>query len=151
MTSWISDTYRLLRGTQENPTLRPGSWDIPTTSGFTIELDEEQHFNRYRSATLRQAWAWDLPWRTDYLELCEDFEPTAIRSRSGGGSWSSSGSERQFGTSGPNGVLEGPGSARWKQRALYDAMKDALAATGEINLVRRASGTLTLPLRTTET
>jgi hypothetical protein len=43
---------------------------------------------------------------------------------------------RLFGRADPDGVFGGYGAPRWKQRALYDAMKDAAAAVGQVRLAR---------------
>jgi hypothetical protein len=44
--------------------------------------------------------------------------------------------EQMFGPAGPRGILDGAGSPRWKQRAIYDAMRDAAALHGSVRLVR---------------
>lgn len=41
-----------------------------------------------------------------------------------------------FGLADPNGVIGLHGVPRWKQRALYDTMKDASAGIGQIRLSR---------------
>ena len=43
----IERIYKELGGTQEEPPLKFGAWDISTPK-FIMELDEENHFNRYR-------------------------------------------------------------------------------------------------------
>lgn len=43
--------YKELGGTLEEPPLKFGAWDISTPK-FIMELDEENHFNRYRLQTL---------------------------------------------------------------------------------------------------
>ena len=43
--------YRKLGGVLDVPPTSFGAWDI-VTKDFIVELDEEQHFNRYRSLTL---------------------------------------------------------------------------------------------------
>lgn len=134
--SWAMAAYRQLGGVLSSPILRPSGWDIQTTSGLIVELDEEQHFNRYRAETLQADWAVDLPWRADYLRYCADYESIALKSHSGAGFWTSAGSARQFGPAGSRRDLEGAGSPRWKQRAVYDAMRDSLAATGRVSLAR---------------
>ncbi|MEZ3157608.1 hypothetical protein AB1K56_11830 [Microbacterium sp. BWR-S6Y] len=128
--------YRQLGGVLSSPILRPSGWDIQTASGLIVELDEEQHFNRHRAETLRAEWAVDLPWQVDYLRYCADFERVALKSHSGAGFWTSAGSARQFGPAGSRRDLEGAGSPRWKQRAIYDAMRDSLAASGKVSLAR---------------
>ncbi len=101
-----------------------------------MELDEEQHFNRYRSATLGMAWTSPLPWKRAYVKYCALHEASALRMSSGGGFWESAGSIVQFGPAGARRQLDGAGSPRWKQRALYDAMRDAVAITGRVRLAR---------------
>ncbi|MCR2824433.1 DUF7255 family protein [Microbacterium sp. zg.Y909] len=128
--------YKHIGGVLDMPTLRPRGWDIPTTNGLIVELDEEQHFNRYRAATLNMGWAADLPWRNDYLAHCSEFERVALKSHSGGGFWTTDGAVAQFGPADPTRTLEQAGSPRWKQRAVYDAMRDAAAAAGSVTLAR---------------
>ena len=41
-----------------------------------------------------------------------------------------------FGAADPDGVFGAYGAPRWKQRALYDSMKDASAAVGAVRLAR---------------
>ncbi len=134
--AWIEQSYRQLGGIQSAPVLRPRGWDISTRDGLIVELDEEQHFNRYRSVTLRTVWASTLPWSRAYLEYCDLHEETALRKCSGVGFWESPGSVAQFGSAGLPRELIGPGSPRWKQRALYDSMRDAAAAAGRVQLAR---------------
>jgi len=134
--SWTIAAYKQLGGVLRTPALQPLGWDIPTTGGLIVELDEEQHFNRYRAATLNMSWAAHLPWREDYLTYCSEFEHIALKGHSGGGFWASEGSVAQFGPAGPRRSLEGAGSPRWKQRAVYDALRDAAAAAGSVALAR---------------
>jgi len=47
----VERMYKELGGTQEEPPLKFGAWDISTPK-FIMELDEENHFNRYRLQTL---------------------------------------------------------------------------------------------------
>lgn len=134
--SWTMAAYEQLGGVLRMPVLQPLGWDIPTTGGLIVELDEEQHFNRYRAATLNMSWAAHLPWREDYLTYCSELEHIALKGHSGGGFWTSEGSVAQFGPAGPRRSLRGVGSPRWKQRAVYDASRDAAAAAGLVALAR---------------
>lgn len=121
--------YRLLGGRSERPVFRPGAWDLALTSGAVVELDEELHFNRYRALTLERPWSTSLPWRKDYLAMCRGHEQECVRAGSWGKRWTNPSCEAMFGPPGPPGDLDA-GAPRWKQRALYDAIKDAQAATG---------------------
>jgi hypothetical protein len=132
----VLDLYRELGGRLDAPFLRPGPWDL-AMSGTAIELDEELHFNRYRGATLTRPWTDDLPWAPAYRRFVQDHEQACLRAGRWGRRWTSAPSVRQFGTGAPPGDLDSPGGApRWKQRALYDAIKDAHAAGGRARLAR---------------
>lgn len=134
----ISELYRELGGVHPDPRLAPGAWDSCYESDLIMEYDESQHFNRYRAKTLNSDWAVALPWRRDYLDYCDQFEGDCVKSRGWGGYWSNDSTERMFGTAGPPRDLDGAGSPRWKQRALYDAMRDIAAAHGIVRLARLA-------------
>ena len=125
----VLDLYRSLGGRLDRPVLRPGAWDLALAGGDVVELDEELHFNRYRARTLDGTWSRRLPWRDAYLTLCQTEEPACLSAGSWGKRWTNSSCEAMFGTPGPAGDMGAPGGApRWKQRALYDAIKDAYAA-----------------------
>lgn len=135
----VLDLYRDLGGRAgQTPPLRPGVWDIVLADGLIVELDEEQHFNRYRRITLTPAWAENLPWTADYLAYCGEREGAALRKAKRGGYWTSPSTEGMFGVADAPGEFGASGSPRWKQRALYDAMRDALAASGGVRLARVA-------------
>lgn len=132
--------YRDLGGQQEQPVLRPGAWDLALDGGVVVELDEELHFNRYRKKTLAEPWARNLPWKDAYLVMCAHEEDACLRAGSWGKRWTNESCERMFGPAAPTTQLDLPGGApRWKQRALYDAVKDAVASvSGEPRVVRLA-------------
>lgn len=135
----VLDLYRELGGPPHVPVpLRPGVWDIVLADGLIVELDEEQHFNRYRRTTLDPSWAEALPWTIEYRTYCDSREDAALRKAKRGGYWTSQSTEGMFGLADPPGVFGASGSPRWKQRALYDAMRDALAASGGVRLARVA-------------
>lgn len=136
--SAILDLYRELGGVHPNPRLMPGGWDSCYEPDLIVEYDESQHFNRYRAKTLEPNWATVLPWRHDYFGYCDEFEGDCLKSRGWGGYWSNDSTERMFGAAGTVRDLAGAGSPRWKQRALYDAMRDIAAAHGIVRLARLA-------------
>lgn len=107
----ILDPYRVLGGTLAAPALAPGSWDLSFSNDLLVELDESFHFNRYRELTLERPWAATLPWSNDSAK-------------------------RMFGGADSDGVFGKFGAPRWKQRALYGAMKDVAAAAGCVRLAR---------------
>ena len=130
--------YRELGGHHEQPVLRPGAWDLALAGGVVVELDEELHFNRYRARTLAEPWAQNLPWRDAYLVMCARHEDDCVRAGSWGRRWTNESCERMFGPAAPTARLDVPGGApRWKQRALYDAVKDAVASVSGIPRVVR--------------
>lgn len=120
--------YRHLGGLQNAPALRPGAWDLVFDDGLVVELDEELHFNRYRALTLESSWSADLPWIEDYLRYCADHEGECLAAGSWGKRWTNDSCARMF-SGGPAGDLSGDGAPRWKQRALYDAIKDTAPTT----------------------
>jgi hypothetical protein len=95
---------------------------------LAIELDEEQHFNRYRAATLASTIYCYLPhFPFDaYSRMCVAREPGCIQKASHGNYWTSPPSAKYFGRAARPGSLRPPGSPRWKQRAYEDLRKDAL-------------------------
>jgi hypothetical protein len=105
---------------------RPGGWDLAFDDGLLVELDEQQHFNRYRATTLSAPWASALPWANDYLLMCRNREADCLRHGTGQARWTNDSAERFFGPAGSRGDLEGIGSPRWRQRAFYDSVKDSL-------------------------
>jgi hypothetical protein len=46
----VTNVYRSLGGQQSPPRVRPGAWDV-SLHDYSVELDEERHFNRYRGIT----------------------------------------------------------------------------------------------------
>ncbi|MGO4445078.1 hypothetical protein AB4Z42_17140 [Mycobacterium sp. 2YAF39] len=130
----IIDLYHRLGGILDTPRLRTGKWDI-ALQGLLVELDEHQHFHRYRATALKPKWAQDLPWRCDYIAQCAKYESVYTAERRIG-FWTNPSAEKMFGAAGPLGDIEGPGAPRGRQRACYDAMKDILAARGVIRLAR---------------
>lgn len=122
----LMEVYHHLGGKQSLPRVAPGSWDA-SLGDTLIELDEAQHFNRYRAATLQSDLyeATNSPWRQRYLEYSSLHEIACLQvTGSRKGFWTSVSAEREFGVAGPIGDLEGNGSPRWKQRAFYDFVKD---------------------------
>ena len=68
----IVDVYRQLGGLDPVP-LQAGPWDM-SFNGLVVEYDEEQHFNRYRAATLNQESTCQLPWHAAYLGFSSTYE-----------------------------------------------------------------------------
>ena len=122
--SEVKSMYKELGGTQEDPPLTFGPWDISTPE-FIIELDEENHFNRYRLQTLNSnIYQMINGFRLDeYMRFCTLYESGC---RKHGGFWKSD----------DNGCLDGAGSSRWRQRAFYDFLRDVTGLIKEIPVIR---------------
>jgi hypothetical protein len=135
--NYIFKAYQKLTGALELPPTNFGAWDI-STHGFIIELDEEQHFNRYRLTTLESNFYKEHRTFTlnDYRRFCENNETVCLKCASRGGYWKNDSTEKQFLQSGLNGVLDGNGSSRWKQRAYYDFLKDISSKIIKVPLIR---------------
>jgi hypothetical protein len=117
--------YRELGGCKEPGSLRPGAWDV-LVDGVLVELDEQLHFNRYRVLTL-QAKSYNHLSRfplAGYRSFCATREDVCLKHGKGQGRWTNPSTEAHFGPAGPRGDLSGNGSPRWKQRAVYDLIKD---------------------------
>ena len=128
--------YRALGGVLDSPKLRPGAWDLAFEDDLVVELDEELHFNRYRLLTLDVPWYSDQAWAPEHRELCVDHEGECLSAGKWGQRWTNDSCIAMFGPGSPPGVLDGAGAPRWKQRALYDAMKDLVPLVNGLNVVR---------------
>lgn len=131
--------YRCLGGVLDSPILAPGDWDFAFADGLLVELDEDLHFNRYRALTLDTTLSPELPWTAAYQQHCLYGEEMCWKAGRLGGKWTSAPTVRMFGTGSAPGVLTSGGSPRWKQRALYDAVKDAFAIHNDQHRLARIS------------
>ena len=133
----VKRTYMRLGGILPEPPLSFGKWDI-SIDGFLVELDEEQHFNRYRASTF-DSFIYHCENGFDssvYSKYCAKYEIACIKKASWGKYWTSPSTERQFGSPGINGNLDGKGSPRWRQRAYYDYLRDVFALIKRIPVIR---------------
>lgn len=118
----VCRVYKELGGQLDEFPAKPGPWDIDLEKCI-IELDEENHFNRYRLITLESPIYEDYENFNvkDYKKYSKSYEK---KCPTGQKRWSNPSSDRQFGESGINGDFSGNGPSRWKQRAFYDYLKD---------------------------
>ena len=132
--SEVESMYKELGGILGEPPLTFGSWDISTPE-FILELDEENHFNRYRLQTLSSnIYQMINGFRLDeYMRFCTLYESGC---RKHGGFWKNNSSEKLFVKSDDNGCLDGAGSSRWRQRAFYDFLRDVTGLIKEIPVIR---------------
>lgn len=131
--------FRVLGGIADWGHFRAGQWDMVTTGGLCIEFDEQLHFNRYRRLTDELSWSKHLPWAGEYLHYSAAHEDWCWKDGRRGKTWTSPATEKMFGEADPPGVFGARGSPRWKQRALYDAVKDAYSFHTEGVSMARAS------------
>ena len=133
----INEVYYSLGGIIDTPPINFGKWDI-VTKDFIIELDEEQHFNRYRKLTLNSPLYQNYPWFkvVEYKNYCDLKESDCLRKAKRGGYWTNASTEKQFGIAAENGDFSGNGSPRWKQRAYYDFCRDIFSVEYEIPVYR---------------
>jgi len=126
----IRTLYDALEGNPDHfDRIRPGGWDLAfdTPEGLLLlELDEEQHFTRYRARTLDLNEELVLPWTSAYRAYCHDHESRLLPGWGTGQRWSNPSAARFFGEPDAPGDFTGVGAPRWRQRAFYDAVKDAL-------------------------
>lgn len=129
--------YRDLGGVLDIQDFKSGKWDIVCTDGLTFEVDEDLHFNEYRAATFQSSWSSQLPWLKSYLNFSVRFREKCLGAGGYGGKWQNPSTDKMFGGSDPAKTFAKLGSSRWKQRALYDSVKDAYAIhTQGASLVR---------------
>ena len=135
----IEKYYQLLGGIQSGFPLNLRDWDLEFDN-IAIELDEQLHFNRYRSVTLESNVYRDLPtFPLDaYRTYCAQYEPRCLQAGGYGGKWTNGSCERQFGLGSPPKNLSGNGAPRWKQRAFYDFVKDLSPLVIDVPIVRLA-------------
>lgn len=129
-TALIRGIYDLLGGAPDQfDRIRPGGYDVAfeTPAGpLVVELDEEQHFNRYRTLTLAATETLGLPWGAAYLDYSARHETRLLPGWGTGKRWTNPSAARFFGEPSPPGDFTGHGAPRWRQRAFYDSVKDAL-------------------------
>jgi hypothetical protein len=135
--SVVRPVYMGLGGVLDQPPMRPGAWDL-VFDGIAVELDEALHFNRYRAQTLESGVYLKLPAfpLREYQRFCTQREMECIQAGSYLGKWTNDSTAKQFGEASAAGDHGGNGATRWKQRALYDFLKDAIAVVTDIRVAR---------------
>jgi hypothetical protein len=130
----LLEIYKKLNGKQEEIAFHISKYDC-AYNGIIVELDEENHFNRYRVITLENPiYNQNTTMRKDdYLNFSSLFENECCTH---GKYWNTSSSDRLFGSSDPNGLFLKKGSSRWRQRAFYDLLKDHIPFILKIPVIR---------------
>ena len=106
--------------------------------GKAIILDDDIHFNRYRTFTMRSSIYDMLPEfpRDNYRRYCRTYETQCLKSASNGAMWSTPFAEKYFGKSNDNGDLGLTGSSVWKYRAYIDFIVDMSAMIFDYKIYR---------------
>ena len=128
--SEINRIYKDLGGILPTAPYKFAKYDIPVKD-FIIELDEQEHFNRYRFYTLdssiyENCLNFD---KENYKGYCAKYED---KCRTDGKFGSSPSADKQFGKIDSD-DLEW---SRWKQRAFYDLVKDAYSIAKKLPIIR---------------
>lgn len=131
---------KVLGGEQDNYPTGFKGFDIQLSEAI-VELDEEQHFNRYRKRTLESTFYPQNHSNEQFKKFCEMNEGVCLDRAAFGKYWRTHPSDLQFGESSPDGVFLGGhevrlGSSRWKQRAFYDFLRDVGQKISGYNLIR---------------
>lgn len=130
----IMEVYRRLGGILPEAPTRVGAYDIDTPD-FIIELDEENHFNRYRLCTLDSGiYSDNCNFDVEsYKGFCSSHESNCLTY----GKYANNDStDKQFGASCVDGNLSGISRTRWKQRAFYDYIKDVTSIITGTPIIR---------------
>lgn len=130
----IVNVYHRLGGILTTIPSRVGEYDIDTPN-FIIELDEENHFNRYRLSTL-QSDIYNDNHNLDvelYKGYCKSYENKCCTHSKYA---SSDSTNKQFGKSVVDGDLKDVNRTRWKQRAFYDYIKDITSLVIGVPIIR---------------
>ncbi|MDE6076751.1 MAG: hypothetical protein K2G29_03385 [Muribaculaceae bacterium] len=128
--SEINRIYKDLGGLLPDAPYKFAKYDIPVKD-FIIELDEQEHFNRYRYNTLDSS-IYEKCLNFDkvaYMAYCAKYED---KCRTNGKFGSSPSADKQFGKIDSD-DLEW---SRWKQRAFYDLVKDAYSIAKKLPIIR---------------
>jgi len=121
----VMEVYRSLGGLKDEPIVELPEWDYEL-SHVGLELDEDLHFNRYRTITLRSSLYEKLPNfpLRNYRNYCLIYEKNCLKVGKTVRRWSNEKAKQHFGKPGKRAVLTAEGSPLWKLRAFQDFLKD---------------------------
>ena len=104
---------------------------------YAIVFNDESHFNRYRSITLRAPFYKQMKLfsYSNYLSQCRKYERECLKAAAAPFKWHTKESEQVFGTSEDAGDLGLKGSSMWKWTAFIDLYTDLLAHEADIKLL----------------
>lgn len=133
------ETYASLGGREDFPEIK---FQVPFMEfgRFCVLFDEQIHFNRYRTKTLRSSFYENLSSfpLMKYKSYCRKYEKECLKSASSNPAWTNDEAERHFGPSQVRGDLGLSGSAGWKMTAFKDFSIDLIVRHRKIRLVRIA-------------
>ena len=127
----VDRVYSDLGGLLPETPFRFAKYDVDLED-FIIELDEQEHFNRFRLKTLKSSIykQFNNFNVVEYQSFCRKYESHCRRH---GGFWENASTKKQFSQSEIDGQQ---GETRWKQRAFYDFVKDAYSITANVPIIR---------------
>lgn len=136
---FAKEVYQELGGIQEN---FPAQDKIRTfiEPNIMLLIDEDLHFNRYRSLTLKSEIYRSLPDfpLENYRRYCRSYEKECIKAGLKAGTWSNKESDYYFGPSSSPGDFFRNGSGGWKLNAFKDYLEDLYWPSAGYKLLRFA-------------
>lgn len=131
------ECYESLGGTAAFPEIK---FNVPFMEfgRFSVLLDEQIHFNKYRAKTLRSPFYETLSSfpLMKYKSYSRKYELECLKAGTSNPAWTNKEAERHFGPSQSNGDLGLSGSAGWKLTAFKDFAIDLIARQRKIRLLR---------------
>ncbi len=133
----LKEAYQELNGTKDIIDIRFNE-KLMEFGRFSVILDNQLHFNKYRIITLRSLFyetthSFSL---TKYRNYCRKYEHECLKSGVSYPYWTNPDAEYHFGQSQVNGDLGLNGSSGWKFTALKDMALDLIARQRKIRLLR---------------
>lgn len=131
------ECYKSLGGKADFPEIK---YHVPFMEfgRFSVLLDEDIHFNKYRAKTLRSPFYESLSSfpLMKYKSYSRKYETECLKAGTSNPAWTNQEAERHFGPSQSSGDLGLSGSSGWKLIAFKDYAVDLIARQRKIRLLR---------------
>ncbi len=137
---WLSEAYQELGGKSDYPLLEKLKFDFKINR-FVIKYDDESHFNRYRSITLRSDiyGHFSFTFSQAYKRLCRTFEKDCLKVGMQNRAWFGSPmAKAHFGEGSDPGDFFDEGAPGWKLLAYNDLQMDLQSRLHGYKLIRIA-------------
>lgn len=133
---WIGDVYSELGGLHDYQSISIPGFELEY-GNFCVMLNEQLHFNRYRSITLRSDMYQQLPAfpLSKYRIYCRKMESECLKSGKSNPHWTNNEAEYHFGSPMEPGDLGLNGSPGWKLAAIKSMLRDAISHQLAIRIV----------------